>query len=82
MNELQAAIKKIELKFKKVEVALVGEDGNAYAIMSRVSKALKRAGHTELAALYMSEATSGNYDHLLQVSMEFCEDPQDEDDEE
>ena len=56
-----------------VHVTLVGEDGNAFAIMSRVKRAMECAGHKELAAQYLKEATSGDYDHLLQVSMEYVE---------
>ena len=32
-----------------VKVKLVGEDGNAFAILGKVIKALKRAGHADLA---------------------------------
>jgi len=56
-----------------VHVTLVDEDGNAYAILGRVKKALQRAGHAELAEQYIKEATSGDYDHLLQVTMEYVE---------
>ena len=54
-----------------VVVSLVGEDGNAYAIMSRVSKALKRAGHGDLVEDYQKEATSGDYDNLLAVTIKY-----------
>ena len=56
-----------------VHVKLVGEDGNAFAIMGRVRKALIQAGHKELAEQYLKEATAGDYDHLLQVTMEYVE---------
>ena len=56
-----------------VHVKLVGEDGNAFAIIGRVKKALQRAGHAELAEEYQKDATSGDYDHLLQVTMEYVE---------
>ena len=32
---------------EKPKVPLVGEDGNAMAIMARVSRALRRSGHDE-----------------------------------
>ena len=58
----------------KPEVKLVGEDGNAFAIMGRVTKALRRAGaDKEYLDKYQKEATSGDYDHLLQVTMEYVE---------
>ena len=56
-----------------VEVQLVGEDGNAFAILARVEKALKQAGHRDLATEFMAEATSGNYDHLLQTCCQYVE---------
>jgi hypothetical protein len=58
----------------KPTVKLVGEDGNAFSIMGRVKKALRRAGaDQEYIEKYLSEATSGDYDHLLVVSMEYVE---------
>ena len=56
-----------------VKVKLVGEDGNAFAIMGRVKRALERAGHKDLAAQYIKEATAGNYDNLLRVTLEYIE---------
>lgn len=63
---------------KKVTVKLVGEDGNAFAILGRVSKALKQSGQPEAAAEYMEKATAGDYDHLLRVTMEYVDEPGDE----
>jgi hypothetical protein len=54
-----------------VEVKLIGEDGNAFAILGKVSGALKRAGHKELAEEFMEEATSGDYDHLLATAADY-----------
>lgn len=65
--------------FKKVQVDLIGEDGNAYAIMGRVTKALRRAGYgPEVIKEYRDKATSGDYDNLLRVTMEYAEDSDDE----
>jgi hypothetical protein len=57
-------------KYPKVEVRLVGEDGNAYFILARVASALKRGGvdKPEIDAFY-KEATSGDYDNLLRTCM-------------
>ena len=58
----------------KPTVKLVGNDGNAFAILGRVSKALRRAGaDKEYVDGYVSKATSGDYDHLLVVSMEYVD---------
>ena len=57
-----------------VEVVLVGEDGNAALIIGRVQKALLRAGAPkEERDEFVREATSGDYDHLLQTCMEWVE---------
>lgn len=62
----------MDIKYPEVNVSLVGEDGNAFSILGRVQKALRRAGvpKEELDA-YFAEATSGDYDHLLRVTMEW-----------
>lgn len=57
-----------------VEVPLVGEDGNAFAILGRVMKALKREGVAkEEIDAYYKEATSGDYDNLLRVTTQWVE---------
>ncbi len=58
-------------KYNDVTVKLVGENGNAFAIMGRVRKALKRAGYHEAVDEYTKDATAGDYDNLLQVTMEY-----------
>jgi len=59
----------------KPECELVGQDGNAYAIMGRVSKALRRAGYPpEAITEYTEASTSGDYDNLLRVAMLWTED--------
>ena len=59
---------------EKPKVSLVGEDGNAFAIMGRVGRALRRAGYTqEEIDEYQNEATSGDYDNLLRVTMEYVD---------
>ena len=56
-----------------IKVKLVGEDGNAFAILSVVKKALIKGGFPELADQYIKEATADDYDNLLRVSMEYVE---------
>jgi hypothetical protein len=63
-----------------IKVKLVGEDGNAFAIMARVKIALERGGRGDLVKDYLKDSTSGDYDHLLQVAMEYCECDTDEPD--
>jgi hypothetical protein len=58
-------------KFPEIKVKLVNEDGNAFAIMGRVTSAMRRAGlQKEDIDTYRKDATTGNYDHLLRVTME------------
>ena len=60
----------MEVKYPKVEVKLLGQDSNAFAIMGNVARALRRAGiSTEEVEEYRQEAFQGDYDHLLQVTM-------------
>lgn len=56
------------VKYPGVKVQLTGEDGNAFAIIGAVSKALKRAGHADAAAEFSKAAfASESYDALLQL---------------
>ena len=55
---------------EKPTVNLVGTDGNALSIIGRVKEALRKAGADEEYVMnYQMEATSGDYDHLLVVTM-------------
>jgi len=57
-----------------VEVQLTGEDGNAFAIMASVKKALRQAGATkEDIEAYLAESMSGDYDNLLRTAMKYVE---------
>ena len=49
-------------------------DGNAFAIMGAVSAALRKAGRSrEEIEEYRTKATSGDYNNLLRVSMDYVE---------
>jgi len=53
-------------KFNNISVQLVGQDGNSFAIIGRVTGALRRAGvGSEDVGQFVREATSGDYDRLL-----------------
>jgi hypothetical protein len=53
-------------------VKLIDQDGNAFSIMGNIKRALKRAGaDKEYIDEYLREATSGDYNHLLNVSMKY-----------
>ena len=58
----------------KPEVQLTGEDGNAFFIMGRVAKELRRAGNApEIVEAFQTEAMSGDYDHVLQTAMAYAD---------
>ena len=52
---------------------LVGVDGNAYSVMGYTSRALKNEGLENLVNKMQKEATSGNYQNLLAVCMDYVE---------
>ena len=57
----------------KTKYTLAEEDGNAYAIMGYVCKAMKREGKSnEEIDNYLEDAKSGDYSHLIDVSVEMC----------
>lgn len=60
----------MDVKYPDIEVELVGQDGNAFAIMGAVSKALRKAGVSkEEIDQYKEESMSGDYDNLIRVAM-------------
>jgi hypothetical protein len=57
-----------------IEVELVGHDGNAFGIIAKVTKALRRAGAPpEDVNAFTEEAMSGDYDHLLRTACEWVD---------
>ena len=57
---------------RRPSVKLSGRDGNAFAIMARVEKALRKAGYSaDETDEYLKDATSGSYEHLLSVTMKW-----------
>lgn len=65
-------VKKLEntVKYPNITVNLIGENGNAFVIMGLVQRALRKAGVSkEEIGLYIKEATSGDYDNLLVVTL-------------
>jgi len=58
----------------KPTVKLTGHDGNAFSILGRIKQALKGAGaDREYIDKYLKEATAGDYDNLLVVSMRYAD---------
>ena len=67
----------------KFDMRLLGEDGNAFAIMGRFSKLAKRAGWTvEEVNEETARMMSGDYHNLLRVAMEWATEPWPDEEEE
>jgi hypothetical protein len=59
----------MDLTEQKPTLKLTGDDGNAFAILG---KAMKIAKENNMAwGIILREATSGDYDHLLQTMMKY-----------
>lgn len=57
---------------KKPRLKMVGEDGNAFAIVGRALKVARKAGWSkEQIDEYIKKAQSGDYNNLLRVTMEY-----------
>lgn len=57
---------------ERPEVSLIGQDGNAFAILGRCKRAAKESGWSqEEITAFFDKATAGDYDHLLGVVMEY-----------
>ena len=57
----------------EIKVKMVGEDGNAFAILGRCRQALARARRLDLWAEFHKEATSADYNHLLATVCDYFE---------
>ena len=77
MKRKSSAVKKSTAPRQKIHhpeviVNLVREDGNAFSILVHVKRTLRRANvpQAEIDSFF-TEATSGDYDHLLQTVMKW-----------
>jgi hypothetical protein len=62
----------MSVKYPDVVVELTRIDGNAFSIMGATTKALGRAGiPKEEQDKYFTEATSGDYDHLISTTLKW-----------
>jgi hypothetical protein len=60
--------------YPHVHVSLVGEDGNAFSILGRVIKAMRRGKvPQDKIDEFKREATSGDYNKLLQTCMKWVD---------
>lgn len=60
------------MREEKIDVKLIGEDGNAFYILGKVTREMRRNSYTkDEIDQYLKEAKSGDYDNLLRVTMEW-----------
>jgi len=60
------------IKYPNIKVKLSGKDGNAFAIMARVKRAMRDSNvPIEERNIFYKEATSGDYNHLLSTCAEW-----------
>lgn len=61
-------------KYPNISVRLTGSDGNAWAVLGKMTGALRKAGvdQSEIKA-FVEEAVGGDYDHLLRTCMEWVD---------
>ncbi len=60
---------------KKVNLTLVGIDGNAFALMGAFQRQAEKEGWTKSEIdQVLDEAMSGDYNHLLRTLSEHCDD--------
>jgi hypothetical protein len=64
----------IKPKYPHVEVNLVGHDGNAFALLGRVTRQMRRHGLTDAEVnAFMTEAMAGDYNHMLMTAMRWVD---------
>ena len=57
-------------KYPDITVPLTGTDGNAFAVLGKVSRALRQAGVSQAERdAFTQEETASDYDRLLQTIM-------------
>jgi hypothetical protein len=60
------------MRHPEIEVQLIGTNGNAFALLGKISKAL-RAAEVPKAEIdeFLGEAMSVDYDHVLRTCMDW-----------
>lgn len=63
-----------DVRYPHISVQLTGQDGNAFAVLGAVSKAMRRAGCTpDEVKEFQAEAMSSDYDNLLATAMRYVD---------
>lgn len=61
----------METKYPQLEVQLSGEDGNAFAIIGRVSKAIRTVSREDANEFSQKCFSADSYDKVLRLCMEY-----------
>jgi hypothetical protein len=62
----------MKVRYPNISVRLTGENGNAFSIVGRVRKALRKSGAPKAEIdLFIAEAFAGDYNHVLQTCMKW-----------
>ena len=59
----------MDTKYPEINIPLVGEDGNAFSILGRVQRIMRQNNLAGEFTVFQSEATAGDYNHLLRTVM-------------
>jgi hypothetical protein len=71
-NEGNEVIRQLKEQNKpELIIELSGPTGNAYYILGATMQLLQSEGREDATANYLKEATSGNYEHLLEVTRRY-----------
>jgi hypothetical protein len=80
--EYSAEVMEEYAELGKAELQLVGLDGNAWSIIGATKQAMRTWGYSSQAQHEMSEdATSGDYNHVIQTAMFWTDSPDEDEDE-
>jgi len=64
----------------KVQMQLIGADGNAFAILGRFKREARKQGwDADSISRVIDEATSGDYNNLLSVIVQYVDETSDDD---
>lgn len=58
-------------KYPEIVVTLAGEDGNAFSIIGKVSRALRKVCTPEEVEAFQRESMTSDYNHVIQTAMQY-----------
>jgi hypothetical protein len=59
-------------KYPEIKAKLIGQDGNAFAIIGTVQRSLRKGGvPSDEISTFVEEATSGDYNNVITTAMKW-----------